>query len=314
MGSEREEKIKKRYEETKKHGSRLFPFNIYPCTIPLDFPSVVLHWHKEMELIYVKKGRGKIQLGMKTYPGKEGDVFVIPPGTLHAIRREPGHSMEYENIIFEVEFLGAGAADVCAGEYLNPLAAGRLLPPVRLSGGEEGYEKTAACLQQMERLCGSREAGFELGVKAAALELIFLLVQKFPGSPHNISPDMERLKSVLQEIERRDREPLTVADMADFCGWSSSHFMRWFKQMTGGSFISYVNDRRLAAAAENLRHSDEKIVTIAENAGFENLSNFNRQFKARYGMTPREYRNQGRETEKQEEKSRMWTKTDQISI
>lgn len=314
MVSEREEKIKKRYEETKKHGSRLFPFNIYPCTIPLDFPSVVLHWHKEMELIYVKKGRGKIQLGMKTYPGKEGDVFVIPPGTLHAIRREPGYSMEYENIIFEVEFLGAGAADVCAGEYLNPLAAGRLLPPVRLSGGEKEYEKTVSCLHKMERLCGSRETGFELGVKAAALELIFLLVRKFPGSPHNVSPDMERLKVVLQEIERRDRESLTVADMADFCGWSSSHFMRWFKQMTGGSLISYVNDRRLSAAAENLRRSDEKIVTIAANAGFENLSNFNRQFKTRYGMTPREYRNQGRETEKQEEKSRMWTKTDRISI
>ena len=45
-------------------------------------------------------------------------------------------------------------------------------------------------------------------------------------------------------------------------------------------------DRRLTSAAERLRRSDDKIVTIAEDAGFENLSNFNRQFKARYGMTP----------------------------
>ena len=44
-----------KYQEKKQHGSKLFPFNIYPCTIPLDFPSVSLHWHKEMELIYVKK-------------------------------------------------------------------------------------------------------------------------------------------------------------------------------------------------------------------------------------------------------------------
>ena len=43
-------------QETKRHGSVLFPFNIYPCTIPRDFPSVALHWHKSMELIYVKKG------------------------------------------------------------------------------------------------------------------------------------------------------------------------------------------------------------------------------------------------------------------
>ena len=45
-----------RLEETKKHGSVLFPFNIYPCTIPADFPSVALHWQKSMEIIFVKKG------------------------------------------------------------------------------------------------------------------------------------------------------------------------------------------------------------------------------------------------------------------
>ena len=296
--SEKAEMIKKRCQETKQHGSRLFPFNIYPCTIPLDFPSVVLHWHKEMELVYVKKGRGRIQLEMKQYPGEAGDIFVIPPGTLHAIRREPGKSVEYENIIFEVEFLGAGAADVCAGEYLNPLAAGNLLPPVRLAAGEEGHEEIEACLQQMERLCGIRSTGFELGVKAAALQMVFLLIQKLPHAAHSISPDMERLKTVLQEIERREKEPLTVADIAGFCGWSGSHFMRWFKQMTGSSFLSYVNERRLSAAAEILRRSDDKIVTVAENTGFENLSNFNRQFKARYGMTPREYRRKGMEQEK----------------
>ena len=53
----REKQNRAEYQETKQHGSRLFPFNIYPCTIPLDFPVVSLHWHKEMELIYVKKGR-----------------------------------------------------------------------------------------------------------------------------------------------------------------------------------------------------------------------------------------------------------------
>ena len=52
-------------QETKRHGSVLFPFNIYPCTIPRDFPSVALHWHKSMELVYVKKGAGQVQAGMR---------------------------------------------------------------------------------------------------------------------------------------------------------------------------------------------------------------------------------------------------------
>lgn len=93
-----------KYQETKQHGSRLFPFNIYPCTIPLDFPAVPLHWHKEMELIYIKKGKGLIQLETKSFEGEPGDIFVVTPGTLHAIHRIKGYSMEYENIIFEMVF------------------------------------------------------------------------------------------------------------------------------------------------------------------------------------------------------------------
>ena len=282
--------VEKQYQETKKHGSRLFPFNIYPCTIPLDFPAVLVHWHREMELIYVKKGRGRIQMGMAEYEGREGDIFVIPPGNLHAIHRVKGASMEYENIIFEVDFLGGGAADVCAGEYLAPLASGQLLSPVRISCEEKDYEKLKACLEQMEELCGEKTIGFELGVKAVVLQFLFLLVRKYPHIHHSTSPDMEKLKMLLQQIEVRSSENLSVGQMAEFCGWSSSHFMRWFKNMTGSSFTSYVNDRRLAAAAENLRRTDHKIVTIAEDSGFSNLSNFNRQFKARYGMTPGEYR------------------------
>ena len=91
-------------------------------------------------------------------------------------------------------------------------------------------------------------------------------------------------------MEREFNQPLTVADMAQGCGCSASHFMRWFKQMTGSSFISYLNERRLAAAAERLRQSEDSILSIAEAVGFETLSNFNQQFKKRYGVTPRDYR------------------------
>ena len=57
-----------------------------------------------MELVYVKKGRGRIQMGMEQYTAGEGDIFVIPPGTLHAIYQKHGYSMEYENIIFGMDF------------------------------------------------------------------------------------------------------------------------------------------------------------------------------------------------------------------
>ena len=206
----REKQNSAEYQETKQHGSRLFPFNIYPCTIPLDFPVVSLHWHKEMELIYVKKGKGQIQLETENYEGNPGDIFVVTPGTLHSIHRIKGYAMEYENIIFEMDFLGEGAADLCAGEFLVPLASGRLLPPVCIRKGEEHYEALKRCLVQMEELCEKKEKGYELGVKAAVLQMIFLLIRKYPSIEEISSPDRERLKEVLQEIGEKIDQSLTA--------------------------------------------------------------------------------------------------------
>ena len=68
-GHMREKQNSAEYQETKQHGSRLFPFNIYPCTIPLDFPVVSLHWHKEMELIYVKNEKGRFNSKLRLMRG-----------------------------------------------------------------------------------------------------------------------------------------------------------------------------------------------------------------------------------------------------
>ena len=279
-----------RFLETKQHGTVLFPFNIYPCTIPLDFPSVALHWQKSMEIIYVKKGHGQIQTGILTTEASAGDIFILPPGALHAVYGIPGRSMEYENIIFGVDFLGSGAADICAQQYLVPLAAGRLALPSSLRPGQEEYAAVAACLSDVESLCGSKGNGYELGVKAALLRLLFLLLRMQPEPIPADTPSTTRLKAVLQQVEQEYAQPLTIPQMAKSCGCTASHFMRWFKQMTGSSFTAYLNERRLAVAAEQLRQTSDTILFIAGEVGFENLSNFNRQFKARYGVTPREYR------------------------
>ena len=279
-------------QETKQHVNALLPFNIYPCTIPKDFLSVPLHWQNSMELIYIKRGVGTAQVGLQKLPALAGDVFILPPGTLHGLRQVPGKVMEYENIIFSVAFLCGGADDICTQEYLLPLQAGHLALPPKISPGGPGYEDLSECLRQAEDCCARRAVGYELGVKAALLRFLFLLL---PGRPA-LQPalpdtrDTRRLKTVLELIDTRYTAPFPVAQAAACCGCSASHFMRWFKQMTGTSFAAFLNDRRLAAAAEELRGTDDTVLSIAERSGFENLSNFNRQFKARYGMTPRAYR------------------------
>ena len=54
------------YQEKIPHGNPLFPYITYPCSIPLDFSRVPLHWHDEMEIIYIKKGTGAITVDFKS--------------------------------------------------------------------------------------------------------------------------------------------------------------------------------------------------------------------------------------------------------
>ena len=276
-------------QETKQHGAVRFPFNLYPCTIPGDFPQVALHWHDSMELVFVKRGTGLIQVGTVTYPAYMGDIFIFTPGTLHALRQAEGQSMEYENIMFELELLG-GAGDLCAEKYILPLQSGRLALAVRLTPNDLCYLSAAACLREVEDANRSKLPGYELVVKGALLRFLALLIAQGKQQLPAETADTQRLKAVLQWLSTHYAEELRVADAAGVCSFSSSHFMRWFRQMTGQSFIAFLNAYRLNTAAEALHTTDETVLTIASQCGFENLSYFNRAFKAHFGTTPREYR------------------------
>lgn len=94
-------------QETKQHGAVRFPFNLYPCTIPGDFPQVALHWQESMELVFVKRGTGLVQVGAESCQARMGDIFIFTPGTLHALRQAEGQRMEYENIILSWSFWAA---------------------------------------------------------------------------------------------------------------------------------------------------------------------------------------------------------------
>lgn len=280
------------YHETKKHAEDWFPYNVYPCTIPQDFPRVYLHWQDTMELIYIKKGAGIAQVDFDVLEVHSGDIVLVPPGHLHGLRHLHHQRMEYENIIFDMNFLRSGNMDLCWQKYLRPIQKGTLKLPPCITPDHDRYPEISHCLNASDTLCSTCPPGYELEVKANLLKLFSLLFQMgAPTSLKDTRPEnTEKLKSVLHLIETSYRQPLSIEETAGHCGYSASHFMRWFKNTTGTSFTRYLNGYRLEKALEELRSSDKTVLEIAENNGFGNLSNFNRLFKKQYGQTPVEMR------------------------
>jgi len=102
--------------------------------------------------------------------------------------------------------------------------------------------------------------------------------------------ESRRVLKVKQYIATHSAEPLRLEDLASLCGMSPSSFSRFFRQRTGRTVMDYILDIRLGHAARMLVDTSSGISEICYACGFNNLSNFNRIFKAKRGCTPRDFR------------------------
>lgn len=280
------------YQEKKSHGNPLFPYNTYLCSIPLDFTQVPLHWHDEMELIYIKKGRGTITVDFTQYTVSAGTIALIIPGQLHSIEQFEHESMEYENIIFHPGILVTKKTDTSNTDILAPLLSGKLSVPLLYTPDFPHYKEIAACIDANDEISRTNPPGYQLFIKSQLFMLFFILANKCLLKEH-VKKDyksLEKMKLILKYVENHYMDKITIEDIADEVGLSQSHFMKYFKNTMGTSFIEYLNEYRLTMASRLLVSSDSSILDIAAEVGYENLSYFNRTFKKRFEMTPREYR------------------------
>ena len=115
-----------------------------------------------------------------------------------------------------------------------------------------------------------------------------LASSSFANMEHNV--ESRRVRKVQEYINAHYSEEIRLEDCAAMVGMSPSAFSRFFKQHTGRTLMDYIIDIRLGNAARLLVDTSEGISEISYACGFNNLSNFNRAFKARRGYTPRDFR------------------------
>ena len=283
------------FREDKKHTEVAFPYNTYLCSIPLDFSSVPVHWHEEMELIVVKKGRGLVTLDRESRLLEAGQAVIVLPGQLHGIRQYQQERMEYENIIFRLEMLLPKEGDVCGPKFLEPYRDGKLLYPAWIDGSALYHEEMLECIRKMDELSEQRPRGYPLAVKGWLFQFFFLMFSRVEPTlaEEGREKSLDKMKRILRRIEVDYGKPLSIKEMAECSGFSESHFMKFFKNHMGVPFVSYLNDYRLTLAARALAEGQEDVLTVAMDVGFSNVSYFNRLFKKKFRMTPLEYRKRG---------------------
>ena len=104
---------------------------------------------------------------------------------------------------------------------------------------------------------------------------------------------IEPLEKAIEYIEAHLTEPIGLADVSQATGYSYYHMTRLFTVALGESVGHYIHRRRLYEASEKLLYSDQRVLDIALEYGFQSAEVFSRSFKAVFGRSPREYRKNG---------------------
>jgi AraC-like DNA-binding protein len=102
--------------------------------------------------------------------------------------------------------------------------------------------------------------------------------------------EQKRIERVCQYLAEHFEEKINFAELSDEMQMGQTSLCRFFKRTTGRTMTTYANELRLGAASELLRGSEQTILDIAMKVGFENYSNFCRQFRKMKGCNPRTYR------------------------
>lgn len=283
-------------KENVMHGTFQLPLEFYHCSIPDEFTVLPPHWHEELEFTLITEGCCIYQIGLNSIQVSAGDLIILSASVLHGVRALSGRTMSSETFVFNMNMLGLSYPDACASKYLLPILNGRLDPSAIFSPASDGYEQIKQVFTRLKDCYQNKPPYFELDLKSELFHFMGLLFRFCPVMTQSPKQDtseiMEKIRMVLVYVHENCKRQISVEELAGLCHYTPAHFMRFFKLHIHMTCIEYINHYRLTIALEALENTTQPITNIALDCGFNNISYFNRQFKKRFGLTPREYRRQ----------------------
>lgn len=258
-----------------------------------------MHSHDFVELVYILSGKGMHVFENDSYDIRSGDVYFINPGEAHTYRLSQGETLEIVNCLFVpnlvqhscLQDLGISeSTDYC---YMKPFLSPQQHFNHRLHLDGEGATRVMHLLDDMIREFEKHESGYTTMLRIKLLELLVLLSRYFTKKTY-LSPGNNGKKLLIERIigylKRNYEKKLSINLLSNVFYLSPRQLNRVFKEETGMTIFEMIHNIRVEKAKQLLSESDEKVITIAGNIGYEDPAFFNRLFQRKVGCPPGKYR------------------------
>lgn len=284
-------------DQTKKelveHGITSFPIACY-CDDLANW-SIPWHWHDEFEFIIITDGVVAIQVENITISLSQGSALFINSGVLHNIDSEKTPNGKIHSLVFHARLIGGSVDSIFWQKLITPVMHDKssfryLCLDSSICWQKDMTENMEAAWQAM----ANETDDYENLVRYRLTKAFRILNRNRPVPDGKLSKrdrlSAERTKTMLQYMEDRYCEELSLDMIADSAAISKSVCLRCFHQVIGTTPIRYLVQYRIEKAAERLKDTDEKANEIAITCGFSDISYFSKCFREIKGLTPLEYR------------------------
>lgn len=281
-------------KENRPHGTAEYPYSQYHMHHIKHPFQIPVHWHDELEIIYVRRGPLRILIDGKEYTGTDNSVFFVAPGLLHLMGAST-QEIDYFTVLFPLEFLSFQTTDRLEQELFSPLRNQTLAFPFSLcdNSSQQLQAKAAGLLEEILSLNRYKKNGCQqqLDTRILLLQLFSLLLENNLFCPVRTNSTDRMQKELISYLQQNYSSRVSLQELAGHFHLSEKYISRYFREHFHLTLSQYLTYLRLSHAKHLLETTDLPITTVALQSGFPNVSYFIRTFKSHFKTSPLKYRN-----------------------
>lgn len=280
--------------ELTQHGDAGFPCAGYdPTFSEYIHGEVPWHWHEEIELLIVYEGYIRVE-----YLGGEqvlniGEGIFINANMPHKMTSVDKRECKIIDFVLKPELIGGSVDSRIFREYIAPICKNSGLPIVKFSPEIPWQEDALNNMKKAFEAYTNALPGFEMKILSGLMEywrLLYTNISPLIKTGISTSIDETRIRNILNFIQNRYMDHITVSDLSNVAGISDSECYRLFNRGLKSTPGDYLIEFRLKKASEQLINSSESVLNIAMDNGFNSSAYFTKRFKKYYGITPMGFR------------------------
>lgn len=271
-----------------------FRRNFIPAgTIIRDIKSI--HWHDDIELIYVLKGATHYEMAKETIKMKAGEGIFVNSRSLHLIHPDENEDCELLCLIFHPVIMCT--TQYVTDNYVKPIIDNKDIQYVHLNNKVSWQKQVLDDIAGMERFCEEERGHMKVMNYIFDLweQLYDNLMDTCSVEDNKTNQDLSCIKNMIFYIHKNYRDKIKLTDICSAGNVGKSKCTVLFEKYYNVSPIEYVKNYRIEQGARLLTLSDMPITEIAYEIGFTDGSYFSKAFTEKVGITPIKYRRIGRE-------------------